>query len=132
MTTEESPAAAFPVSASQTSDPPTSAVPCVMSTAARTTTSSTSVAVTATAPVVAATDRSRPATVFSMTATVCYFVSASTRESMYASMERGPPNIQTPSGSRCTSPAFTKGSDFHTAFLASGPAKASPSASFAT
>lgn len=132
MTTEESPASARPRSASRTSDAPTSAVPWVMSTTARTRTSSTSPAVTATVPVVAAAGRSRPTTDLLMTATARYFfVRASTRESAYASIERGPPNIQTPSGSRCTLPSSTNGSDFQTAFFERLSANASPSTSLA-
>ncbi|ARX88538.1 hypothetical protein SMD44_08025 [Streptomyces alboflavus] len=51
MTTDESPASARPVNAFQTSGALTEAVPCVMSTTARTATRRTSAAVTAAAPV---------------------------------------------------------------------------------
>ena len=40
---------------------------------------------------------------------------------MYASIDSGPPNIQMPSGSRCTSPDFTNGREVHTAFFFSTP-----------
>ena len=56
-------------------------------------------------------------------------VTACTVASMNCSVDIGPPNIQMPSGSRCTLPAFTNGRFFQIAFLArSSPNTSPPSA----